>query len=177
MMIRGTDEVQSYTAASTNLAVSAAGNLLIRPQNNRGHWTSGRVETTSDHDFACLAGQKLRIEGKIKLGNAPEGAQQGIWPAFWSLGSKYRGNYNNWPAIGEIDILETANGMSKAWHTVHCGTLAGGPCEETTGIYATSALTRGEWHTVAIEIDRTSDDWRTETISWFVDDRQTAEVT
>jgi hypothetical protein len=170
----GTGEIQTYTKAQANIAITN-GNLLITPLRSGSAWTSARIETLPEHDFSCLAGQKLRIEGKVKLGDAPASSQMGIWPAFWTLGSKYRNNYHNWPEVGEIDVLESINGEAKAWHTIHCGTATGGPCDETVGISNQSRLTRGEWHTVAVEIDRTDParDWKVETISWFVDGRQT----
>jgi beta-glucanase (GH16 family) len=168
----GTNEVQTYTRAAANLGISG-GNLLITPQLDGGRtWTSARIETTAEHDFSCLAGQKLRMEARIKIGDAPGRTQQGIWPAFWSLGSRYRGHYQNWPEVGEIDILESPNGESRIWHTVHCGrTTSGGPCKETTGLGSSAGLSRGVFHTLATEIDRTNagGDWTGETITWFVD--------
>ncbi len=78
--------------------------------------------------------------------------------------------------MGGIDILESLNAESRAWHTVHCGVARAGPCDETTGIGATSpGFARDQWHVVAVEIDRSNPqrDWRAESISWFVDGRQT----
>ncbi len=40
-----------------------------------------------------------RFEARIKI---PKG--QGMWPAFWMLGSDI--DTNPWPACGEIDIME-----------------------------------------------------------------------
>lgn len=167
----GTNEVQSYTRSPENIAVTASGTLQITPVIVSGNWTSARIETTAEHDFACAPGHRLRMEASLRVGAAPADSQMGIWPAFWSLGAAYRGNYGSWPGVGEIDVLETLNGAATAWQTVHCGSAAGGPCRETDGISGTAALSRGEWHTFAAEIDRTNDggDWRGETITWFVD--------
>ncbi|KAH8904368.1 concanavalin A-like lectin/glucanase [Coniochaeta sp. PMI_546] len=167
----GTNEVQSYTRSTNNLAITASGTLQITPVLVSGNWTSARIETTSANDFACLPGRRLRMEASIRVGAAPANSQMGIWPAFWSLGAAYRGNYGSWPGVGEIDILETLNGAATAWQTVHCGSASGGPCHETDGISGTAALSRGEWHTVAAEIDRTNDggDWMGERITWFID--------
>jgi beta-glucanase (GH16 family) len=38
--------------------------------------------------------------------NVTGNAALGYWPAFWALGSPYRGNYQNWPGIGEFDVME-----------------------------------------------------------------------
>jgi beta-glucanase (GH16 family) len=174
----GTSEVETYTSSQSNVEIRN-GNLVITPQQSGGRWTSARIETTPAHDFACAPGQKLRMESRIKLGDAPAGSQMGFWPAFWALGAALRGDYGAWPSVGEIDVFESLNGAPKAWHTIHCGTAAkGGPCHESDGIGATAPLSRGDWHVLAAEIDRTNPagDWRKETIAWFVDDRKTFSV-
>lgn len=177
----GNGEAQTYTRDRNNLAVTDAGTLRITPlKSGRTGWTSGRIETTPQHDFSCAPGQRLRIEARVKLHGPPATPEMaGIWPAFWSLGSAFRGNYHNWPQVGEIDVLENVNGAPTAWHTIHCGsTVNGGPCRETNGIGATAPLTREEWHTVAVEIDRASSggDWKKESLAWIVDGRENYRV-
>ncbi|KAL1864517.1 hypothetical protein VTK73DRAFT_5820 [Phialemonium thermophilum] len=184
----GTNEIQTYTDSPANIAITPNGTLRITPlygessgkSKARGGWTSARIETTAAHNFSCQPGARLRMEATLRVGSAPAAAQMGIWPAFWSLGAAFRGHYEDWPRAGEIDILETLNGAPTVWQTVHCGTApAGGPCHETDGIGATAPLSRGgQWHTVAVEIDRTNaaGDWREETITWFVDGDATFHV-
>jgi beta-glucanase (GH16 family) len=46
-----------------------------------------------------------RIEARMKL---PEG--QGIWPAFWLLGTNIR--MVDWPACGELDVMEHIDGSN-----------------------------------------------------------------
>ncbi|PNY26560.1 Glucan endo-1,3-beta-glucosidase A1 [Tolypocladium capitatum] len=165
----GTGEIQTYTSESPNIAITASNTLKITPvRANDGSWTSSRIETTGNWDFACERGHRVRVEARIKLGDDPEAEQSGIWSAFWALGSEYRGNYQNWPGIGEIDILESVNGESTVRHVVHCGVAPGGPCNEFSGIgHASKGVRRGAWHTVAWEIDRQHG--REESMSWFVD--------
>jgi hypothetical protein len=50
------------------------------------------------------------------------------------LGGPYRGNWWNWPMVGEFDIMENVNGANRVWSTVHCGTSPGGPCNEKSGV-------------------------------------------
>lgn len=158
----GTGEIQSYTNSVANVRVTPGGALQIIPRRSISGspggintWTSGRVVTQPAHDFRCLPGQVLRVEARVKLGANPPARQLGIWPAFWILGSTYRGRYSTWPAVGEVDVLETANGLDWLAHTVHCGTTPGGVCHENGGIGAVSGgVSRGEWHTVAWEVDR-----------------------
>ncbi|RYP62648.1 hypothetical protein DL771_009641 [Monosporascus sp. 5C6A] len=168
----GTGEIQTYTNDPSNIHVNEEGVLVITPRNDNGHWTSARIETTSNVKVACPEGGKLWVEVNVKVGspNMPQGEEMGIWPAFWMMGSDYRGNYWNWPSIGEIDILETANGDSTIYHTVHCDEAPGGTCNEFNGIgSAGMPFSRGEWHKVSVEIDRTNTDWAQQAIRFFVD--------
>ncbi|PHQ29377.1 MAG: glycosyl hydrolase family 16 [Leeuwenhoekiella sp.] len=92
----GNNELQYYTSRSENVSVQN-GYLLItaRKENFQGSgYTSARLLTKGK--FENTYG---RYEARIKL---PYG--QGIWPAFWLLGSDIPGEI--WPQIGEIDIME-----------------------------------------------------------------------
>lgn len=99
-----------------------------------------------------------------------------VWPAFWMMGSEFRDNHDLWPSVGEIDILETANGVSTVYHTVHCDQAPGGVCDEFNGIGSSAPFTRGEWHTVAAEIDRSAADWTQQSLNFYVDRRLTWQI-
>ncbi|MGH1551340.1 hypothetical protein ACRAWF_01440 [Streptomyces sp. L7] len=46
----------------------------------------------------------------------------GYWPAFWAMGGAARPvGATNWPSIGEFDIAEDVNALSKHSTTFHCG--------------------------------------------------------
>lgn len=60
-------------------------------------------------------GGVLAIESRIQMPNVTGDKALGYWPAFWALGSPYRGNWWNWPGIGELDIMENVNGMNRVW--------------------------------------------------------------
>lgn len=100
-------------------------------------------------------------------------AAEGYWPAFWALGAPYRGNYQNWPSVGELDIMENVQGMNRVWATMHCGTNPGGPCNETTGIGNSVACPgstcQSAFHTYTMEWDRSVSP---ETIRFLVDGTQ-----
>jgi len=66
--------------------------------------TSGRLKTISKMSF-----KHGKIEARIKL---PQTAN-GLWPAFWMMGSDYP--TVGWPKCGELDILEmgNANGITR----------------------------------------------------------------
>ncbi len=91
----GNNELQFYTSGSN--ATVSGGNLTItakRESNSGREYTSSRMITKGKGDF--LYG---RFEVRAKL---PRG--RGTWPAIWMLYSE--NTYGNWPASGEIDIME-----------------------------------------------------------------------
>ncbi len=59
---------------------------------------------------------KLKSQGKVQVHFGKIAARiklpygKGMWPAFWMLGRDFDGN--NWPAVGEIDIMEMAGGQN-----------------------------------------------------------------
>ncbi|RDA94942.1 hypothetical protein CP533_0153 [Ophiocordyceps camponoti-saundersi (nom. inval.)] len=168
----GTGEVQRYTETNNNIQVTEDSTLLITPNRQDGNWTSSRVETTADWDFACQPDHRVRVEARIKLGDDAQTKQLGIWPAFWALGASFRKDPNAWPAVGEVDVMEAANGETTMRHAVHCGVAPGGPCNEFTGITSvTESVKRGEWHVYAWEVDRRAGQGL-EVLTWFVDGNQ-----
>lgn len=168
----GTGEVQTYTDNPENLQLDGEGHLKITALKDGDTWTSGRIETQRS-DFAAPEGGKLRIEAAIRLPDVSGDAALGYWPAFWTLGADYRGDYWNWPGIGEFDIMENVNGLNQAWGVLHCGVDPGGPCNETEGIGASTECTgtscQADFHTYALELDRTGD---TEYLRWYLDDQE-----
>jgi beta-glucanase (GH16 family) len=165
----GTNEVETMTNSTSNIVITSNQTLLITPQVNSGAWTSSRIETVSSN-FVCASGGKLFIEARIKLGNAPVAQQQGIWPAFWALGSAFRGNFTNWPKVSEWDILESVNGGPTMYTTIHCGIAPGGPCNEYNGIGSNTRFTKGVFHIVGFQVNRNaSGTFRDETLTWFLD--------
>lgn len=88
----GNQEKQFYTDRTDNVRVEG-GNLIIEAKKEDyggAQYTSGRILSRNKKDFTYG-----KIEARISL---PDGS--GLWPAFWMLG------YGNWPACGEIDIME-----------------------------------------------------------------------
>ncbi|MFF7750896.1 glycoside hydrolase family 16 protein [Streptomyces sp. NPDC007971] len=156
----GTGEVETMTSSTGNVALDGNGNLLITPRRDAsGNWTSGRIETTRT-DFQPPAGGKLRVQARIQMPNVTGAAAKGYWPAFWMLGAPFRGNYWNWPGVGELDIMENVQGLNTDWATMHCGTSPGGPCNETTGIGGNTPCSgtscQAGFHTYAVEWDRST---------------------
>jgi len=102
----GTGEIQTYTSRPENLRLTGDGNLQITPlRDYHDQWTSGRIESRRT-DFQAQPGGKMRISARIMMPNVTGEAAVGYWPAFWTMGENFRGNYHNWPAAGEYDIME-----------------------------------------------------------------------
>ncbi|MGW4751958.1 glycoside hydrolase family 16 protein [Streptomyces chartreusis] len=156
----GTGEIETMTNSTNNVSLDGNGNLRITPRRDAsGNWTSGRIETNRT-DFQPPAGGKLRVESRIQVPNVTGAAAKGYWPAFWMLGGPYRGNYWNWPAVGELDIMENTQGMNTVFATMHCGTSPGGPCNETSGIGGNTTCSgttcQAGFHTYRMEWDRST---------------------
>jgi beta-glucanase (GH16 family) len=168
----GTGEVQTYTADPANVSQDGRGNLRITPlRDSAGRWTSGRIETRRS-DFRPSAGGRMRIQARIQLPAVTGAAAEGYWPAFWTLGASYRAGVPS-PTSGEFDIMENANGLNRIWGVMHCGTPTAGPCNESTGLAASTTCPRtrctGAFHTYTLEWDRRTS---TERLHWYVDGRR-----
>jgi beta-glucanase (GH16 family) len=165
----GTGEIQVYTSNSRNIRLNGNGALEITAlKDGNGGWTSSRIETRRA-DFLCRPGGRMRIQASLSL-PAVGGNAIGYWPAFWSLGAAYRGNYWNWPSVGEFDMMENVNGINRVWGVFHCGVNPGGPCRETDGLVNSreggSPPLQGNFHTYTFEVDRTQS---LEAIRWYLD--------
>ncbi|KAL1891303.1 hypothetical protein Sste5346_007763 [Sporothrix stenoceras] len=162
-------ESEVYSSSTKNLFLTGSNSLQIVPlKDSAGGWTSGRIESVGS--WLPTAGQKTRIEGRIRQGDGSTATKQGIWPAFWLLGTAYRAG-TKWPECGELDILELRNGVPTAFGTAHCGTYPGGPCNEPNG--KGSTINFGEtslaFHTWTITWDLTNKDWSSQSIQWTID--------
>lgn len=166
----GTGEIETMTNSTNNVSLDGSGNLRITPlRDSAGNWTSGRIETNRT-DFQPPAGGRLRVQARLQVPNVTGASALGYWPAFWMLGAPYRGNYQNWPSVGEIDIMENTQGLNTIWGTLHCGTSPGGPCNETTGLGGTTSCAgttcQAAFHTYSMEWDRSVSP---EAIRFYVD--------
>ncbi|KAF9125914.1 hypothetical protein BGX30_000236 [Mortierella sp. GBA39] len=146
----GNNELQYYTDRSQNLQVTG-GNLVItaRKESYGGmNYTSARIKTQNLKSFTYG-----KIEARIKL---PSG--QGLWPAFWMLGSNI--STVGWPYSGETDIMERVNNNPFVNGTVHWD--AGGHAEYGR---VSGNLDFSQYHVYSVE-------WDSKYIRWFVDGQQ-----
>lgn len=143
----GNNELQYYTNRNENLSVSG-GNLVItaRKESYGGmNYTSARIKTQNHYSFTYG-----KVEARIKL---PSG--QGLWPAFWMLGSNITSV--GWPKCGEIDIMERVNNNSYVNGTVHWDSNGQADYGQVSG-----SLDFSQYHTYSIE-------WDSSYIRWYVD--------
>ncbi|WP_084723058.1 glycoside hydrolase family 16 protein [Streptomonospora alba] len=169
----GTGEVQTYTDSPENIGLDGQGNLRITPRRDAsGQWTSARIETQRA-DFKPADGETLRIESRLQVPDITGEEALGYWPAFWALGSPYRGEYWNWPSVGEFDIMENVNGIDSVWGVLHCGVDPGGPCNETEGLSDSRACPdstcQSGFHNYSFEWDRSGSSSQ---LRWYVDGQQ-----
>jgi exo-beta-1,3-glucanase (GH17 family) len=167
----GTGEVETASASTANVALDGGGKLSIKAiRDGAGNWTSGRIETQRS-DFEPLAGQQTKFTAVLKQPDAANNL--GYWPGFRATGAAYRGNFNNWPGVGETDIMTDVNGRNQLAQTLHCGTAPDGPCAEYNGRssgFASCAGCQTGYHEYSQVIDRTKTD---EEIRFYLDGRQT----
>jgi len=115
-------------------------------------YTSARV--TTQEKVVTTYG---RIEGRIKI---PTG--QGIWPAFWMLGSNI--TIRPWPVSGEIDIMENIGSEPKTLHgSMHGPGYSGGEPLGGSITLAPGNLS-DDFRVFAVE-------WTPEGVTWTVDGR------
>ncbi|RAO10570.1 glycoside hydrolase family 16 protein [Micromonospora noduli] len=152
----GNNERQYYTNSTSNAVHDGQGNLVItarrdNPANYQCHY--GRCEYTSARLLTAATFTQTygRFEARIKI---PRG--QGIWPAFWMLGTG-----GGWPDAGEIDVMENiGREPNTVYGTVHGPGYSGGG--GITGSRTLGAPLADTFHTYRV-------DWEPNVITWYVD--------
>lgn len=142
----GNNELQYYTGSPNNVHVDS-GYLHITALNQSfqgSNYTSARIKSEGLFDF-----QYGRVEARIKVP-----VDQGIWPAFWMLGSDF--STAGWPFCGEIDIMEHVNNELKIHGTIHYDQWGHTYSGDFT--WADASI----WHVYELE-------WDTEEIRWYLD--------
>jgi beta-glucanase (GH16 family) len=150
----GNAQLEFDTDRAENVSLDGEGNLAIiaRQEDFRGQeFTSGRIKTKG-----LFEQTRGRFEARIKL---PIG--QGIWPAFWLLGSNI--DEVHWPQCGEIDIMEYRGHEPR----VLFGTLHGPGHHGDDAISKKHVLDQGGFH---LGFHEFAVEWNEDSITWFLDD-------
>ncbi len=147
----GNNELQYYTAGEN--AKVEDGLLTIEARKDINHnYTSTRIKTQDKQTFT-----HGRIDIRAKL---PKG--QGIWPALWMLGSDIE--TSNWPACGEIDIMELVGHEPEKTHgTAHWGYDFSQHKYRGNSYSLTNEDFSEQFHVFSIY-------WEANAIYWYVDD-------
>jgi len=160
----GNDELEDYcgwnssaspcSSANPNAYVGADGYLhIVAEQPSAGVYTSARLKTQGLFSF-----QYGRIEFRAQVPEA-----QGFWPAAWLLGNNIA--TANWPACGEMDVLERVNAAgSPDWNegSIHGTGFTGGTGLGTRYDFP-SGQTAAGWHTYGMI-------WTNGSVAYYVDD-------
>lgn len=166
----GNNELETYcgwnssvspcSSSSPNAYVGTDGYLhIVAQQPSTGVYTSARLKTQG-----LFSLQYGRIEVRAQV---PE--EQGLWPAIWLLGNNI--STVNWPACGEMDVLERVNAATNPdWNkgSIH-GTGFTGTNLGTVYNFP-SGQTAAGWHTYGMI-------WSKGTVSYYIDDPTTPYVT
>ena len=108
----GNQELQFYTKARPENARVENGKLIltVRKEDYQGtKYTSARLVTRGKASWTY---GWFEVRAKLPAG-------RGTWPAIWMLSDKY--NMGNWPASGEIDIMEHVGFDPGRIHaSIHC---------------------------------------------------------
>ena len=157
----GNKELETYCAygsatapcdpAQPNSFVGPDGYLhIVARRDSKGHYTSARLKSQGLRSF-----QYGRIEARIKM---PVG--QGFWPAFWMLGDNI--STANWPACGELDMMETIGSTPSINHgSVHGTGFTGLALGETYQLPGTAKFS-DDFHIFGMI-------WSPTQISYYVD--------
>jgi len=149
----GNNELEYYTARTDN-AYQSGGSLVIRAIKETyltRDYTSARLITRNK--FSATYG---RFEARIKI---PYG--QGIWPAFWMLGSNI--DSVSWPQCGEVDIMENIGKEPSMIHgTIHGPGYSGGSGIGSSYSLSTNQRFADSFHTFAVE-------WEPNVIRFYCD--------
>ncbi|HPU57416.1 MAG TPA: glycoside hydrolase family 16 protein, partial [Verrucomicrobiota bacterium] len=152
----GNNEWQYYTSRTNNARIEN-GCLVIEAkaeQYQGANYTSARLKTQGKASWTYG-----RIEARIQI---PRG--QGIWPAFWMLGTNITSV--GWPNCGEIDIMENIGKEPTLVHgTIHGPGYSGGNAVGGQYSHPDNAPFADDFHIYAVE-------WTTNLIQWFVNGEQ-----
>jgi len=149
-------ELQAYRSRTENAFVKN-GMLSIVARKDHGDGfdiTSARLSSSLSLSF--LYG---RLEFRARL---PKG--RGTWPALWLLPLNPMGHGKQWPASGEIDVMESVGFEDNLIHgSLHTANFNWPMKTQITAVQPVDDV--GQWHVYGIE-------WYPDRITFFVDDHE-----
>jgi beta-glucanase (GH16 family) len=156
----GNNELEIYTNKRENVAHDGTGHLVIHAvKTGSGEYTSARIKSQGKYTV-----QYGKIAARMKI---PRG--QGIWPAFWMLGDDI--STADWPACGEIDVMENIGKEPSIVHgTIHGPGYSGGNSIGHSSTLADNTPLWQDFHIYAIE-------WSRDSIRFLLDEKVYAVMT
>jgi beta-glucanase (GH16 family) len=151
----GNNELQYYTNNRPDNVYLNNGNLVIQAKKEAfsgKEYTSTRMLTKGKKEFTFG-----RIDIRAKLPVA-----KGIWPALWMLGKKI--DQTNWPACGEIDIMElVGKDPNKVYGTLHWAGTTGARVQYGTSYTLPTGTFADKFHVFTLV-------WEADKAEIFMDD-------
>lgn len=123
------------------------------PQGRRFDFVSGRADSKGKFEF-----MHGKVSARLKLS-----VGAGLWPAFWILGT------GDWPATGEIDVMEHVGVPDWTSVAVH-GPGYSGNTPLVSRVHMDAANGPSNWHVYGVE-------WTTEAMAFSVDGREVYRAT
>jgi beta-glucanase (GH16 family) len=162
----GNNEKEYYTTAADNISLNGNGQLVIVAHPTTGvtcyygacRYTSAKITTRGK-----MVASPGRVEARIKL---PTG--QGLWPAFWLLGSTCP--QTPWPDCGELDIMENKGSQPTTTSSAVHGPGYSGQTPFAHANVLSAGSVADNFHTYAVQWDSTH-------VFFFVDDALHYQVT
>ncbi|MDR3696092.1 glycoside hydrolase family 16 protein [Mucilaginibacter sp.] len=149
----GNNELEYYTNTTNNASISNGILSITARKESIGGMNYSSARMISKTPETLLYG---RIEVKAKL---PSG--RGTWPAIWMLPNDYA--YGNWPASGEIDIMEMVGYDPNNVHfSIHDQTNFGGNSKTSTYNISTAST---DYHLYRV-------DWTPDAVTGYYDNVQ-----
>ena len=151
----GNHELENYSNRPQN-SFQSNGKLIIEArseQYNGNNYSSARMTTQGKKTFTY---GRIDIRAKLPV-------NKGMWPALWMLGSNI--STVNWPACGEIDIMELiGSNPSKVYGTGHYANNAGTHDSRGGNVSITAEDFSQNFHVFSII-------WVKDSIKWLLDDK------
>jgi beta-glucanase (GH16 family) len=149
----------TFSPTTAPTYIDGNGHLVIQAINENGAWLSGRMNTQGMENFTYGI-----LEASIQL---PDTTNQGLWPAWWALGSDI--TTVPWPGCGEEDIMENwspqvdnGEGTTGDISTAHT-TKTGGSGVGGRFTFPAGEATNTAFHTYGLN-------WAQNSLQTFVDD-------
>ncbi len=154
----GNQELEYYTSRPENARIDN-GSLRIEARREAfqgKEFTSARLKTLGRMHFKYGT-----LEARIRVSNL----QNGLWPAFWMLGAS-----GQWPASGEIDVMEMGSAESypnsvNSWASAALHWQNQGKHDFVSQLYKSSTPLTDAYHVYKLE-------WTATEIKVFVDNVQ-----